>query len=186
MKRIFLLLSACIVVSLAFAPAAMAQQGPECPTNQVNVLLENGEFICVPGGSAERTPAQDEAVANDPRSNAETPLIERPRNCDEFYGSQASAQEFFENVTPDDEFNLDPDNDGIACEGLLPGGQEGASEQYDTPTQPVSNSQYAEGTGDTEETSTLPDTSGPPLGTIGAAAGLLLVGGGLLIKRRLT
>ena len=124
MRRIFLLLSASIVMSLILAPSAMAQQGPECPTNQVNVLMENGEFICVPGGGTERTPAQDEAVANDPRSSAETPLIESPRNCDEFYGSQASAQEFFENVTPDDRFSLDPDNDGVACEGLLPDGQE--------------------------------------------------------------
>lgn len=146
MRRIFLLLSACLVASLMLAPsatAATAQQGPECPTNQVNVLLEDGEFICVPGGSAERTPAQDEAVANDPRSNAETPLIERPRNCDEFYGSQASAQEFFEDVVlPRDDIlasniasNLDPDNDGVACEGLLPEGQEGtgAENQEFTP-----------------------------------------------------
>lgn len=135
MRRIFLLLSTCLVMSLMFAPLAMAQRGPECPTNQVNVLLENGEFICVPGGSAERTPAQEEAVANDPRPNAETPLIEKPRNCDEFYGSQASAQEFFEEVTPEDQFNLDKDNDGIACEGLLPNGQEdtGAENQEFTP-----------------------------------------------------
>ena len=111
MRRIFLLLSASLVISLILAPSAVAQQGPECPTNQVNVLLENGEFTCVPGGSAERTPAQEEAVQNDPRSNAETPLIERPRSCDEFYGSQASAQEFFEEFTPDDQFNLDPDKD---------------------------------------------------------------------------
>ena len=182
MKRIFLLLSACLVVSLALAPAASAQQGPECPTDQVNVLLENEEFICVPGGAAEQTPAQAEAVANDPRSNAETPIIERPRNCDEFYGSQASAQEFFEDVTPDDQFNLDADNDGVACEGLLPGGQEGASEQYDTTSQPATGDQYAEDKG---ETNTLPDTSGPPLGAVGAGAGLLLVAGGLLVKRRL-
>ena len=143
MKRIFLLLSASLVMSLAFASAAMAQQESERPTNQVNVLLENGEFTCVPGGSAERTPAQEEAVVNDPRSNAETPLIEKPRNCDEFYGSQASAQEFFEEVVlPEDDTlasniasNLDPDNDGVACEGLLPNGQEdtGAENQEFTP-----------------------------------------------------
>lgn len=133
MRRVFLLLSACLIMSLVLAPSAVAQQGPACPIDQVNVLLENGEFTCVPGGSAERTPAQDEAIANDPRSNAETPLIESPRNCDEFYGSQASAQEFLEDVTPDDEFNLDADNDGIACEGLLPNGQEGAQDQGFTP-----------------------------------------------------
>ena len=143
MRRIFFLLSACLVTSLILTPSAMAQQGPECPTNQVNVLLENEEFICVPGASAERTPAQNEAVANDPRPNAETPLIEKPRFCDEFYGSQASAQEFFEDVVlhRDDNLasniasNLDPDNDGVACEGLLPDGQEdtGAENQEFTP-----------------------------------------------------
>lgn len=143
MRRIFLIFSACLAMSLMFAPTATAQQGPECPKNEVNVLLENGEFICVPGGSAERTPAQDEAVENDPRPNAETPLIEKPRFCDDFYGSQASAQEFFEDVVlPRDDnlasniaSNLDPDNDGVACEGLLPDGQEGpeAGSQEFTP-----------------------------------------------------
>lgn len=52
------------------------------------------------------------------RSNAETQRIENPRNCDEFGGSQAAAQDFLENVTPQDEFNLDADDDGIACEEL--------------------------------------------------------------------
>ena len=218
MRRVFLLLSACFVMSLVLASAAMAQEGagpegegpctgtfeqyipevngcvltegspnpgqstvfdadtgePIGTLDEVNADIEAGET----GQPAQRTP-----------SFAETPRIEKPRNCDEFGGSQSAAQEFLENVTPDDQFNLDADNDGVACEGLLPGGQEGTGATDDTSSATTEQyvdtgeDQYAEDTG---EINTLPDTGGPPLGVIGAGAGLLLVGGGLLLKRRLT
>lgn len=155
-----------MLAMLVFAPAAGAQQGPSCPVNQVNVLLESGEFICVPEGAAEQTPEQLEAVTNDPRGNAETPIIERPRNCDEFGGSQASAQQFLENVTPNDEFNLDPDNDGLACEELLDGGGVAPAPAAPAPAPTT-------GSGVT----VMPDTGGPAL-LLPVAA--LLVGSGLL------
>ena len=113
------------------------------------------------------------------QSNAETPIIENPRNCDEFGGSQAAAQQFLENVTPGDEFNLDADDDGIACEGLLSGGAEApttTATQYETP----------DVTTTTTATTALPTTGGLPLMPLAGASLLVLGLTGYAINRRVS
>jgi hypothetical protein len=61
---------------LAAAPAAFVQEGGACPAGEASVLGEDGQYTCVPGNVDDQTPEQIEAVTNDPRSNAETPIVE--------------------------------------------------------------------------------------------------------------
>ncbi len=139
------------------------------------------------------------------RSNAETPRIENPRNCDEFGGSQARAQQFLENVTPQDEFNLDADNDGIACEELGGGStataSASASASASVSADPCPDPNFPRETPDGCQASDLPDVSssttasptasasasasslpetGGPVSVMALASMALLVGSGIL------
>jgi hypothetical protein len=108
-------------------------------------------------------------------------------SCDGFISvagnpSQFSAQQYYDfNATPEEQAILDPDGDGIACEGLVQGEQEGVATSDTAPM--VAADQYAD---DSEEVTNLPDTGGFPLGGVAAGLGVALVASGLLLKRRLS
>ena len=76
MRKLLLLAALCMLGMLALASTALAQQGLACPGNQVNVLRPSGEYICVPPNIDQQTPEQIQAVNEDPRPNAETPIVE--------------------------------------------------------------------------------------------------------------
>lgn len=196
MKKLFLLTTAAILAMLVLASGAMAQEGPACPARQVNVLQADGTFICVPESIEDQTPEQIEAVVNDPRSNAETPIvenqgvpnpgdltpaqaeaagIEQQVSCEGFISfagnpSQFSAQQFYDfNATPTEQAILDPDGDGIACEGLVSGEAESAPAPAPTSTGTEAMP--------SESMTVMPDTGGPSLLL---PVAVLLVGSGVL------
>ncbi|QIN80335.1 LPXTG cell wall anchor domain-containing protein [Rubrobacter marinus] len=102
-------------------------------------------------------------------------------NCVDFT-DQGQAQEFYNN-DPGDTNGLDEDGDGIACESLptaVPGDDGGTvlvpagggGYQYVEPTTPATTTTAA---------TALPATGGPSLALL---AGALLVGAGLVLRRR--
>ena len=104
-------------------------------------------------------------------------------NCEDF-DDQGQAQEFSLS-DPGDTNGLDEDGDGIVCESLptaVPGGEDGP--QYipgegESPT----NYQYVEPVTPAAPTTTtaLPVTGGP---SVALLAGALLIGAGLVLRRR--
>ena len=104
------------------------------------------------------------------------------RNCNQF-ATQAQAQAVY-NSNPADLYNLDADNDGLACE-WLPNEryEDGSAPGTTTPTRGVETG--AGGTADLVAASedTAGETSGPllPLGILGGA---VLAAGGLVLARR--
>ena len=105
------------------------------------------------------------------------------RNCNQF-ATQAQAQAVY-NANPGDVYNLDADNDGLACE-WLPNDryEDGSAPATTTPTRGVETG--AGGTADLVTAADEPadDSSGPlvPLGILGGA--VLAVGGLVLARRR--
>ncbi len=199
MRRLLYAAVLAMMAVLMLAPAALAQQGPACPGGQVNVLLPSGEYTCVPPNIEDQTPEQITAVNQDPRPNAETPIVENqgipvpgeltpaqqyaqqgipqptesqleaaqnfaaggPVSCEGF-GSEFGAQQFYDfTATAEQQAILDPDGNGFAC---------------DTPTatQPAQSEIPV-------TTTALPATGGPSLALL---AGALLVGAGLVLRRR--
>lgn len=103
-------------------------------------------------------------------------------NCADF-DTQAQAQSYYEaqgGLSGGDPDGLDRDQDGLACEGSLPAGDDGTAAPADDETvaAPVGDSgsedQYADGDQYAEEAEVggLPDTGGPALLPL---AGLLVV-----------
>ena len=105
------------------------------------------------------------------------------RDCNQF-ATQAQAQAVYKS-NPADLYNLDADNDGLACE-WLPNEryEDGSTPATTTPTQGVETG--AGGTADlvTAAPETADDSSGPlvSLSIVGGAA--LAAGGGLVLARR--
>lgn len=126
-----------------------------CPAGEVSVLTDDG-FICVPENVEDQTPAEIDAVVNDPRPNAETEIVENqgiPQPGDLTPAqAEASGNDF------------QPADDGVAAT------------QY-------ADDDMAD---NDDDMTALPDTGGFSLGGIAAGAGALLIAGGLLLKRRLT
>ncbi len=158
MRRLLYLTSLSMVVTLLIAPAALAQQGSECPTGEVSVLRPSGEFICVPENVEDQTPEEIEAVVEDPRPNAETPIVEN------------------QDVNPDED--LTPEQQEAAGFDTTTDGQ------YESPTTTEGQYEAPETAPATETDTVLPDTGGPAL--LLPAAGLLLATGliGLKVVRR--
>ncbi len=177
------------------------------------MLTPEGDYICVPPDIEDQTPAEIDAVVNDPRSNAETPIVENqgvPQegdltpaqskasgndvDCIQFL-TQAEAQAAY-NADPSDPNGLDADGDGIACETTAsPAGviefEDGTviGNGNDTPSaQPADPANTATGAqyADDDEVTNLPDTGGLPLGGLTAVGGFALVAGGLLLRHRLS
>jgi LPXTG-motif cell wall-anchored protein len=131
--------------------ATPSQQGPACPGSEVNVLTPEGEYNCVPPDVEDQTPAEIDDVVNDPRSNAETPIVE---------------------------------NQGIPQPGeLTPAQAEASGNDYQpAPATGTSGAQYEEeASGDV---ASLPDTGGVPLSALALGGAALLIGGGLILRRR--
>lgn len=253
MRRVFLLLSACLVMSLVLAPSAMAQAGPEgegpctgtfaqyipevngCVTtegspypgqsivtdadtgerigtlNEVEAEIEAGEDPAATGSEQQEDPQAPElgdstTEAYDP-ANYERSEINPNGPC--FDPETASLVDgvpvqdlALAYVNRNDPVGtplvspLDSDNDGIACNALtqaeaqaIADGDAGNDQSGEGAQQSAAVDQYAEDTGengDTAEIDVLPDTGGTPLWVIGTGAGLLLAGGGMLLKRRLS
>jgi hypothetical protein len=105
------------------------------------------------------------------------------RDCNQF-ATQAQAQAVY-NANPADVYNLDADNDGLACE-WLPNDryEDGSAPATTTPSRGVETG--AGGTADwvTAADDPAPDRSGPllPLGIVGGA--VLAAAGGLVLVRR--
>lgn len=192
MRRLFFLVASCFVMSVGFAPAAIAQQqltaedfrefgtgGYGCEADQyvASAPGDPGEASlgCFDTAEAAAAYSNTGEVPQPTSQPAPTPV-----NCQDSFisvagnPSQFSAQQFYDfNATPEEQAILDPDGDGIACEGLLNGEQEGTPAAVPTQQAPASN------TGVTE----LPDTGGPALPLL--AGGLALILGGLLLYKRL-
>ncbi len=163
MRKLLYLTTLAMLTMLMFAPAALAQQGPACPAGQVNVLQQDGTYICVPAKVGDQTPEQIEAVTNDPRSNAETPIFE----------NQAVPPETAPVVGADDgicvgDGEVDPD-----CAEALRQSLEGQDTEPLAPETPAATP---------TPTPALPDTGGAAL--LMPLLGVLLVAGGLVMRRR--
>jgi len=104
------------------------------------------------------------------------------RDCNQF-ATQAQAQAVY-NANPADVYNLDADNDGLACE-WLPNDryEDGSAPSTATPTRAVETGDG--GTADlvTAAEETADDDSGPVV-PLGIAGGVVLAAGGLWLARR--
>lgn len=122
-------------------------------------------------------------------------------SCDQFISaagnpSQFQAQQFYDfEATPAQQAALDADGDGFACDDLETGVDnlgETDADRAATNDEPVSNdvtsTQYVDDgeVASNEAVAALPDTSGPSLGGIAVGGGILLMAGGLLLRRRLS
>lgn len=120
-------------------------------------------------------------------------------SCDQFISavgnpSQFQAQQFYDfEATPAQQAALDADGDGFACDDLETGVDnlgETDADRAATNDEPVSNdvtsTQYVDDgeVASNEAVAALPDTGGPAL--LLPIAGLALLSGGLLLKRRLS
>lgn len=112
-------------------------------------------------------------------------------NCSDF-STQPEAQQFYEANDPeDDPYVLDADSDGVACESLNGGDEDGAvspSEDEDSglpEDQPASEEQYDSSVAGAQyqQEPTTPDTGGPALLPLAGAILLLGLSGYLFSKR---
>ncbi len=164
MKKLLFLAVLGMLTMLVAAPA-FAQQGPACPAGQVNVLQQDGTYVCVPANVGDQTPEQIEAVTNDPRPNAETPIVENQGTGTIQPGTReacegiANQAEFEECVAP---FDTPPETQPTEPVAPVP-----------APVEPMTTATTS---------AALPDTGGPAL--LMPLLGVLLVAGGLVMRRR--
>jgi hypothetical protein len=225
MRRVFLLLSACLVMSLVLAPSAIAQSVENGPTSyDISEFNPNGPcFDPESASSVSGVPVEDLANAFLNRNDPPGTPISSPLDPDgDGIACNSLTQEEAKELGRD-AYILSESEDGYTnqgftlqraeiCQGLFPAKPpnsnvpgEGDLKCFETAEQAKTFAETgqtpSEDTGATEETSsvtaeqyaedtgtvgTLPATGGPPLGVIGAGLGLLLVAGGLLLKRHLT
>lgn len=222
MRRALLLVGACLVMSLLFAPAAAGQTSDvDCPqltydqaqrilaqdTSDPNRLDADDDGIACEGSGT----SMDGGMAPSVGLAAPGQPIQDDVDCAAFISaagnpSQFQAQQFFDANNPaQDPFNLDADGDGLACEGLETGAPEDeATRTPVTPAegiphdvappfatgasqQPASAAQYDDGADDAAAPmSELPNTGGPSFEVLAFGAGAVLLGGGLLLRHRLS
>lgn len=184
----------CGLMMLTLATPALAQEGTICPEGEVDVLLEDGSYACVPPDVDDQTPEQIEAVTNDPRSNAETPIVEN-QPVDGISNSPEAQQYAPSNLTGTGQYLVGADDGVCVGEGegdpdcaqaLLEGLQQAQSPLLeDTPAveeAPVAEAPAAanpvvetEGVGAGLASGDLPHSGGLPLLPLA-----LLLGAGIL------
>ena len=96
------------------------------------------------------------------------------RDCPDF-ATQAEAQAVLD-ADPSDPERLDADNDGVACEDLLPGGTDSGA--ANNQNQQMPNGGVDAGFGGTAGDDIVGPTSAVLVG------GLLIAGGGVMLRRR--
>ncbi len=192
MRRL-LLLSATIGMVLLVASPAFAQPGADvynCEdfgSQEEAQLVYNFDFSDPNGLDADG----DGVACEELEGGAETvEESEAPVSCDGFISpagnfSQFGAQQFFDfNATPEERAILDPDGNGFACDdGAIEFGVDPAEAPPEAPVSEAVETPAPVATPEASASMTaLPDTGGASLIALGAGA--LLLGGGLLIRRR--
>lgn len=228
MRRVFLLVASCFVMSLVFAHAATAQQqltaedfrefgtgGYGCEADQyvASAAGDPGEasLRCFDSAEAAATYSNTGQLpqTSEPQQQTQQPALGNSR-AEALDPANYDRSEINPNgpcfdptlsqdvagvpvrdlalayVNRNDPVGtplvspLDYDNDGIACNGLTQAEAQAIS-SGDTDEETTTGGQYEE-----DQMTSLPDTGGYSLETLAGGAGVLLIAGGILLRRRLS
>lgn len=190
----------CLVGAFVFAQVALAQGvSPEAGSTNPYGCPDEAPFVATaPGDPGEgslqcfATQAEADAYSSGEASGAspsptasattEASASAAPEdvNCDDF-ASQFGAQQYYDfNSPPGDPYNLDSDNDGLACEELA-GSDEGDDDSATATAEADEDESTSASASADDEAEELPETGGASVLALGAGA--LLVIGGLAARR---